>query len=134
MSTAPVKPTTTNDLADRRARYVRNYRAAAEAQTAAINLRDAAIVNYFRSLPNSATTVTTTATGEVRTTKPVSDNQRAKDTLSALATSVDDKGRTNDVFALTPQRVVQVVKAYRRAEQVTGTAFPLLRAALLGRP
>ena len=57
-TTTPVKPTTTSTLTDRRARYVRNYRAAAEQHTAAINMRDSAIVNYFRSLPDSVTTVT----------------------------------------------------------------------------
>jgi len=125
MSTRTVtKPTTTNTLATRRARYVRDYRQAATDFAAAMNVRDTAIVNYFRTLPETETVEVTnpkTAT-TTRTTKPVSDNQRAKDTLAALAVSVDDKGRTNDVFALAPQRVVQIVKAYRRAEQITATA------------
>lgn len=106
-------------LATRQAKWKRDYRTAAESTENARILRDTAVVNMFRSLPDSEVTETKTANGVQRTTKPVSDNSRAKATLVALAVSVDDKGRTQDIFALTPQRVVQIVKAYHRAETIT---------------
>lgn len=134
MSTeAPAQTARKATLAERRTRWVGDYRRAAQGTEEALRVRDEAIVNYFRSLPDSVTTTKSTATGKTRTTKPVSDNQRAKDTLAALAVSVDDKGKTQDVFGLVPQRVVQVVKAYRRAEEMTmlrpdkdGTLSPVL--------
>lgn len=114
--------TRTASLADRQAKWKNDYRRACDATENARVLRDTAVVNYFRSTPDSETVTKKTANGEQRTTKPVSDNARAKATLTALAVSVDDKGRTQDIFALTPQRVVQIVKAYHRAETVTATS------------
>ena len=109
-------------LSERRALWTSDYRKAAADTEVALRVRDEAIVNYFRSLPDSVVTEKVTATGTTRTTKAVSDNQRAKDTLAGLAVSVDEKGKTNDIFGLVPQRVVQIVKAYRRAEQMTMTS------------
>lgn len=122
MSTTTETPTRTPSLATRQAKWKRDYRKAAENTENARILRDTAIVNYFRSLPDSEVSEKKTATGVTRTTKPVSDNARAKATLEALAVSVDDKGKTQDIFALAPQRVVQIVKAYYRAETVTATS------------
>lgn len=107
-------------LTERRALWTRDYRKAANDTEIALRVRDEAIVNTFRSFPDSEVTEKKTATGVTRTTKAVSDNQRAKDTLKTLAVAVDDKGKTLDIFGLVPQRVVQIVKAYRRAEQMTG--------------
>lgn len=107
-------------LAERRALWTSDYRKAANDTETAVRVRDEAIVNTFRSFPDSEVTEKKTATGVTRTTKAVSDNARAKDTLRTLAVAVDDKGKTMDVFGLVPQRVVQIVKAYRRAEQMTG--------------
>lgn len=114
--------TRTPSLATRQAKWKRDYRKAAENTENARIMRDTAVVNYFRSLPDSEVSVKKTANGEQRTTKPVSDNARAKSTLVALAVGVDDKGKTMDIFGLTPQRVVQIVKAYHRAETVTATS------------
>lgn len=122
MSTATDTTTRTPSLATRQAKWKRDYRKAAESTENARLLRDTAVVNMFRSLPDSEVTTRKTANGETRTTKPVSDNARAKATLVALAVSVDDKGRTQDIFGLTPQRVVQIVKAYHRAETITQTS------------
>lgn len=124
MSNATATETTTRtpSLATRQAKWKRDYRRAADATENARVLRDTAVVNYFRSLPDSETVTKKTANGEQRTTKPVSDNARAKSTLVALAVSVDDKGRTQDIFGLTPQRVTQIVKAYHRAETITQTS------------
>jgi hypothetical protein len=132
MSTTTETATRTPSLATRQAKWKRDYRKAAEATENARILRDTSVVNFFRSLPDSEVTVRKTANGEQRTTKPVSDNARAKATLVALAVSVDDKGKTQDIFGLTPQRVVQIVKAYHRAETVTmssttnGSLSPIL--------
>lgn len=112
----------TASLAQRQAKWKRDYRKAADNTENARILRDTAVVNYFRSLPDSEVSEKKTATGVTRTTKPVSDNARAKATLVALAVSVDDKGKTQDIFGLTPQRVVQIVKAYHRAETITQTS------------
>lgn len=112
----------TASLAQRQAKWKRDYRKAAETTENARILRDTAVVNYFRSLPDSEVSEKKTATGVTRTTKPVSDNARAKATLIALAVAVDDKGKTQDIFGLTPQRVVQIVKAYHRAETITQTS------------
>lgn len=109
----------TASLAQRQAKWKRDYRKAADSTENARILRDTAVVNYFRSLPDSEVSEKKTATGVTRTTKPVSDNARAKSTLLALAVGVDDKGKTQDIFGLTPQRVVQIVKAYHRAETIT---------------
>lgn len=124
MSTTTETTTRTPSLAQRQAKYKRDYRRAAEATENARLMRDNAVVNYFRSLPDTTSTTVKNKSGlgSTTTTKPVSDNQRAKDTLAALAVAVDDKGRTMDVFALTPQRVVQIVKAYHRAETITHTS------------
>ena len=119
MSTATETAPRTASLATRQAKWKRDYRKAADQTENARILRDTAVVNYFRSLPDSEVSEKKTATGVTRTTKPVSDNARAKATLIALAVSVDDKGRTQDIFGLTPQRVVQIVKAYHRAETIT---------------
>lgn len=132
MSTTTTRKPRTATLAEKRALWTRDYRQAATDTTTAIRVRDEAIVNTFRSFPDSEVTEKKTATGVTRTTKPVSDNARAKDTLSTLAVAVDDKGKTMDVFGLVPQRVVQIVKAYRRAEEMTaqtttdGTVAPAL--------
>lgn len=107
-------------LTERRAAWTRDYRKAATDTETAVRVRDEAIVNTFRSFPDTEVSERKTANGTTRTTKAVSDNQRAKDTLRTLAVAVDDKGKTLDVFGLVPQRVVQIVKAYRRAEQMTG--------------
>lgn len=109
-------------LTERRALWTSQYRKAAEGAEVAQQDRDTAIVNMFRSLPDSVTTKRKTANGETTTTKPVSDLQRAKDTLRALAVGVDDKGTTRDIFALTPVRAVAIVKAYRRAEVAIGAS------------
>lgn len=122
MSTTTDTTTRTPSLATRQAKWKRDYRKAAESTENARLLRDTAVVNTFRSLPDSEVTTRKTANGETRTTKPVSDNARAKATLVMLAVSVDDKGRTQDIFGLTPQRVVQIVKAYHRAETITQTS------------
>jgi hypothetical protein len=106
-------------LEERRAHWTNVYRESCISEEHAQSERDRAIVNMFRSLPDSVVTRKTTATGVTTTTKPVSDNQRAKDTLSALAVGIDESGATRDVWALKPQRVVQIVKAYRRAEDLT---------------
>lgn len=119
MSTDTATQTRTPSLATRQAKWKRDYRKAADATENARILRDTAVVNYFRSLPDSEVSEKKTATGITRTTKPVSDNARAKATLLALAVGVDDKGKTQDIFGLTPQRVVQIVKAYHRAETIT---------------
>lgn len=122
-TTTEAKPRTAS-LAQRQAKCKRDYRKAAENTENARILRDTSVVNYFRSLPDSITTSVKNKSGmgTTTTTKPVSDNARAKDTLLALAVSVDDKGKTQDIFGLTPQRVVQIVKAYRRAETVAATS------------
>jgi len=123
MSTATeTREPRTASLAMRQAKWKRDYRKAAETTENARILRDTAVVNYFRSLPDSEVSEKKTATGITRTTKPVSDNARAKATLVALAVAVDDKGKTQDIFGLTPQRVVQIVKAYHRAETITQTS------------
>lgn len=116
--------TRTASLAQRQAKWKRDYRRAAESTDKARTTRDTAIVNYFRSLPDSEVTKKKNPkTGMTTTsTKAVSDNQRAKDTLLALAVGVDDKGKTTDVFALAPQRVVQIVKAYRRMDAMLATS------------
>lgn len=121
-TTTETRAPRTASLAQRQAKYKRDYRRAAEATENARVLRDSAVVNYFRSLPDSEVSEKKTATGVTRTTKPVSDNARAKATLVALAVAVDDKGKTQDIFGLTPQRVVQIVKAYHRAETITQTS------------
>lgn len=129
---APAKTARKATLSERRALWTNDYRKAANDTEVATRVRDEAIVNTFRSFPDSEVTEKKTATGTTRTTKAVSDNQRAKDTLKTLAVAVDDKGKTMDVFGLVPQRVVQIVKAYRRAEQITastttdGTLSPVL--------
>lgn len=122
-TTTETKPRTAS-LAQRQAKWKRDYRRAAESTENARILRDTAVVNYFRSLPDTVTSVTKNKSGlgSTTTTKPVSDNARAKDTLAALAVAVDDKGKTQDIFGLTPQRVVQIVKAYHRAETITQTS------------
>lgn len=122
MSTTTETAPRTASLATRQAKWKRDYRKAAESTENARLLRDTAVVNTFRSLPDSEVSEKKTATGITRTTKPVSDNARAKATLVMLAVSVDDKGRTQDIFGLTPQRVVQIVKAYHRAETITQTS------------
>lgn len=124
MSTETAPATTRQpSLAQRQAKWKRDYRRAADSTENARTLRDTAIVNYFRSLPDSETSEKKNATGGVtRTTKAVSDISRAKATLVALAVSVDDKGKTQDIFALAPQRVVQIVKAFHRAETITQTS------------
>lgn len=121
MSTA-TETRTVADLATRQAKWKSDYRKACDATENARVLRDTAVVNTFRSLPDSETVSKKTANGETRTTKPVSDNARAKATLVMLAVSVDAKGKTEDIFGLTPQRVVQIVKAYHRAETITMTS------------
>lgn len=121
-TTTETRAPRTASLATRQAKWKRDYRRAAEQTENARILRDTAVTNYFRSLPDSEVSEKKTATGITRTTKPVSDNARAKATLVALAVSVDDKGRTQDIFGLTPQRVVQIVKAYHRAETITQTS------------
>lgn len=122
MSTMTETAPRTASLATRQAKWKRDYRKAAESTENARLLRDTAVVNTFRSLPDSEVSEKKSATGVTRTTKPVSDNARAKATLVMLAVSVDDKGRTQDIFGLTPQRVVQIVKAYYRAETITQTS------------
>lgn len=121
----PTKPATTPrkaSLTERRAFYRSQYRQAESDYGTSLETRDAALVNMFRSLPDTVTTKKKTATGETITNKPVSDRQRAKDTLLALAVGVDDKGVTRDRFALTDVRVVAIVKAYMRAETAVGAS------------
>lgn len=122
MSTETETAPRTASLATRQAKWKRDYRKSTDMAENARILRDTAIVNYFRSLPDTEVSEKKTATGITRTTKPVSDNARAKATLVALAVSVDDKGKTQDIHNIAPQRVVQIVKAYHRAETITQTS------------
>lgn len=101
----------------RRSRYTNDYRAAAHDSANATQARDQAIYGYYGTLPEAAE-----VDGK---TKPISERQRAADTLKALAVKVDDKGRTLDAFEMTPVRVVQIVKTYRRAATLLGASAPL---------
>lgn len=138
MTTTTTKTPRKASLTERRALWKSQYRKSEQTYGDSLTARDTAVVNMFRSLPDSVTTVRKTATGETKTTKPVSDNQRAKDTLAALAVGVDDKGTTRDRFALTPVRVTQIVKAYHRAEAITmastsnGSLAPALETEAAG--
>jgi hypothetical protein len=111
-------------LAQRLARWTNDYRNACEATENARTLRDTAIVNVFRALPDTETvTKHNTKTGtKTVSTKAVSDNARALETLRTVAVGVDEKGKTNDIFGLTPQRVVQIVKSYRRMDLIVATS------------
>jgi hypothetical protein len=111
-------------LTDRLARWTNDYRNACEATENARTLRDTAIVNVFRALPDTETVKKHNAKSgtTVTSTKPVSDNARALETLRTVAVGVDDKGKTRDVFGLTPQRVVQIVKSYRRMDVALSTS------------
>lgn len=101
-------------LSERRSRAVNEYREATHGAENAFILRDNALVSFMRTLPESE---------EVDSkTKPVSERKRAEATLKALAVATDDKGRTLDIFELTPVRVVQIVKSYTRAEAILGDA------------
>lgn len=111
-------------LAQRLNRWTNDYRNACVATENARTLRDTAIVNVFRALPDSETVKKHNAKSGTTTytTKPISDNARALETLRTVAVGVDEKGKTNDVFGLTPQRVVQIVKSYRRMDVALSTS------------
>lgn len=101
-------------LTERRDRAVNDYRQATHGAENAYILRDNALVSFMRTLPESE---------EIDSkTKPVSERKRAEATLKALAVATDDKGKTLDIFELTPVRVVQIVKSYTRAEAILGDA------------
>jgi hypothetical protein len=127
---APAKPkaseteTVEASLAQRLARWTNDYRNACVATENARTLRDTAIVNVFRALPDTETVTKHNAKTGTKTvsTKAVSDNARALETLRTVAVGVDDKGKTNDIFGLTPQRVVQIVKSYRRMDVALSTS------------
>jgi hypothetical protein len=111
-------------LAQRLARWTNDYRNACEATENARTLRDTAIVNVFRALPDTETVTKHNAKTGTKTvsTKAVSDNARALETLRTVAVGVDEKGKTNDIFGLTPQRVVQIAKSYRRMDLIVATS------------
>lgn len=120
MSTMTSTPKTrTASIADRKARYVNEYRNAAHGVESSTHKANVSAVAYFKTLPQTVEVKTAKKT----TTKPVGAIERARQTIEALCVKVERGAdgkvkRGDDVIGYTPARLTQIVEAFENAETV----------------